>query len=165
MANLDATMMQAGRDEAAGPRIRTITTQDLRDALWRGWEDFKAKPSHLVFLALIYPIAGVLLGQLTVSYDIIPLLFPLIAGFALLGPFAAIGLYEISRRREKGIDSSWGHAFAILRSPSISQIALLGAMLTGLFVAWMISAWLIYRSAFLGTCRPAPAPGISRARC
>lgn len=162
MANLDATMMQAGRDEAAGPRIRTITTQDLRDALWRGWEDFKAKPSHLVFLALIYPIAGVLLGQLTVSYDIIPLLFPLIAGFALLGPFAAIGLYEISRRREKGIDSSWGHAFAILRSPSISQIALLGAMLTGLFVAWMISAWLIYRG-LLGLPAGASAGDFARA--
>ena len=71
MANLDATMMQAGRHEAATPRIRSITTQDLRDALARGWEDFKAKPSHLVFLALIYPVAGVLLGQLTVSYDII----------------------------------------------------------------------------------------------
>lgn len=146
MADIDATMRPARRLEAATPRIRTITTQDLRDALQGGWEDFKAKPSHLVFLALIYPVAGVLLGQLTVSYDIIPLLFPLIAGFALLGPFAAIGLYEISRRREKGIDSSWGHAFAILKSPSISQIALLGAMLTGLFVAWMAAAWFIYRT-------------------
>ena len=147
MANIDGTMGTAGlhRPTAAMPKIRTITTQHLTDALARGWDDFKAKPSHLVFIALIYPVAGVLLGQLTVSYDILPLLFPLIAGFALLGPFAAIGLYEISRRREKHIDSSWGHAFAVLRSPSIGQIALLGAMLTGLFVAWMISAWFIYR--------------------
>lgn len=127
------------------PRIHTITTADLRDALRRGWEDFKAQPSHLAFIALIYPIAGVLLAHLTVSYNIFPLLFPLLGGFALLGPFAAIGLYEISRRRERGLDSSWEHAFALLRSPAIGQIGLLGAMLTGLFIAWLCSAWLIYR--------------------
>lgn len=127
------------------PRIMTITTADLRDALRRGWEDFKAQPSHLAFIALIYPIAGVLLAHLTVSYNIFPLLFPLLGGFALLGPFAAIGLYEISRRRERGLDSSWEHAFALLRSPAIGQILLLGAMLSGLFLAWLISAWLIYR--------------------
>ncbi|AMJ60630.1 DUF2189 domain-containing protein [Bosea sp. PAMC 26642] len=144
MANLDATVMQDGQD-AALPRIRTITTQDLRDALRRGWEDFKAKPSHLVFIALIYPVAGVLLAQLTVSYNIFPLLFPLLGGFALLGPFAAIGLYEISRRRELGLDSRWPQALDVLRSPSIGQICLLGAMLTGLFIGWLFSAWFIYR--------------------
>lgn len=127
------------------PRIHTITTRDLRDALRRGWEDFKAQPSHLAFIALIYPVAGVLLAHLTVSYNIFPMLFPLLGGFALLGPFAAIGLYEISRRRERGLDSSWEHAFALLRSSAIGQIALLGAMLTGLFLAWLFSAWLIYR--------------------
>lgn len=128
------------------PRIHTITTRDLRDALRRGWEDFKAQPSHLAFIALIYPVAGVLLAHLTVSYNIFPLLFPLLGGFALLGPFAAIGLYEISRRRERGLDSSWEHAFALVRSPAIGQIGLLGAMLTGLFVGWLFSAWFIYRS-------------------
>ena len=130
---------------SALPRILTITTADLLDALRRGWEDFKAQPSHLAFITLIYPVAGVLLAHLTVSYNIFPLLFPLLGGFALLGPFAAIGLYEISRRRERGLDSSWEHAFALLRSPAIGQIALLGAMLTGLFLAWLFSAWLIYR--------------------
>lgn len=127
------------------PRINIITTQDLRDALGQGWDDFKAQPSHLAFVALVYPIAGVLLAHLTVSYNIFPLLFPLLGGFALLGPFAAIGLYEVSRRRERGLDSGWEHAFALLRSPAIGQIMLLGAMLTGLFIGWLLSAWLIYR--------------------
>lgn len=148
MANFDGTVRDADLPHAAGqvqPRIRKITTRDLRDALWRGWEDFLAKPSHLVFLALIYPIAGVLIGHLTVTYNIFPLLFPLLGGFALLGPFAAIGLYEISRRRELGIDSSWAHALDVLKSPAIGSIALLGAMLTGLFITWLFSAWFIYR--------------------
>ena len=143
MANLDGTVHDIA--SLSQPRIRTITTRDLTEALLRGWEDFKAQPSHLVFIALIYPVAGILLAQLTVSYNIFPLLFPLLSGFALLGPFAAIGLYEISRRREKGMDTSWVHAFAVLRSPSIGQIALLGAMLTGIFRAWLFSAWFLYR--------------------
>ncbi|PZN92361.1 MAG: hypothetical protein DCF30_23265 [Hyphomicrobiales bacterium] len=146
MADIDSHLDEATRiDAPALPRIHTITTRDLRDVLARGWEDFKAQPSHLAFVALIYPIVGVLLAHLTVSYNIFPLLFPLLGGFALLGPFAAIGLYEVSRRRERGLDSGWEHAFALLRSPAIGQVMLLGAMLTGLFIAWLASAWLIYR--------------------
>ncbi|WP_293802164.1 DUF2189 domain-containing protein [uncultured Bosea sp.] len=143
MANLDGTVHDIV--SISQPRIKAITTRDLLEALRRGWEDFLAQPSHLVFIAVIYPVAGILLAQLTVSYNIFPLLFPLLAGFALIGPFAAIGLYEISRRREKGLDSSWIHAFEVLRSPSIRQILMLGAMLTGLFIAWLFSAWFLYR--------------------
>lgn len=143
MANVDGTVHDIA--SLSQPRIKTITTMDLREALRRGWEDFLAQPSHLVFIALIYPIAGIVLAQLTVSYNIFPLLFPLLSGFALIGPFAAIGLYEVSRRREKGLDSSWSHALEVLRSPSIGQIILLGAMLTGLFLTWLFSAWFLYR--------------------
>jgi uncharacterized membrane protein len=147
MADINFIDGTAGmRRLATVPRIRSVTTQDLVEALRRGWSDFKAQPSHLVFIALIYPVAGVLLGQLTVSYNIFPMLFPLLGGFALLGPFAAIGLYEVSRRREAGLDSSWNHALDVTKSPAIWQIAMLGAMLTGLFVAWLVSAWLIYNS-------------------
>ncbi len=145
MANLDGSFDDITHVPPALPRINTITIDDLRDSLRRGWEDFKAQPSHLVFIALIYPVIGVLLTQATVSFNVFPLLFPLLGGFALLGPFAAIALYEVSRRRERQLDSGWEHAFAVLRSPAISQILLLGAMLTGLFIAWLACAWLIYR--------------------
>lgn len=146
MANLDTHLHSVPREAAPVlPRVNTITTRDLREALRRGWEDFKAQPSHLVFVALMYPIIGVLLTQATVSFNVFPLLFPLLGGFALLGPFAAIALYEVSRRRERQLDSGWEHAFAVLRSPAISQILLLGAMLTGLFIAWLACAWFIYQ--------------------
>ena len=145
MAVTDARFHDRTRPIAEVPHIRQIELSDLREALWQGWQDFKAQPSHLAFVALIYPIVGILLAQLTVSYDIFPLLFPLAAGFALLGPFAAIGLYEVSRRREQGLDSSWRHVFDVLHHPSIGQILLLGALLTGLFVAWLFAAWGIYR--------------------
>jgi uncharacterized membrane protein len=124
--------------------VNEIGVADIKNALRQGYSDFMAQPSHLLFIALIYPIAGVLLARLTVSYNIFPLLFPLASGFALLGPFAAIGLYEISRRRELGMDISWKHALDVLHSPGIGQIALLGALLTGAFLAWLFSAWIIY---------------------
>lgn len=125
--------------------VREIEVADIRDALRRGLSDFMAQPSHLLFIALIYPVAGIVLAQLTVSYNIFPLLFPLASGFALLGPFAAIGLYEISRRRELGMDTSWKHALDVLHSPGIGPIATLGALLMGIFLAWLFSAWAIYR--------------------
>ncbi len=87
------------------PAVRSIGPADLEDALVKGLDDFWAMPTHVVFLSLIYPVVGLALGRATFGYDIVPLLFPLAAGFALIGPFAAIGLYELSRRRELGLDT------------------------------------------------------------
>src|SRR5262245_12982226 len=109
--------------------VRRIGLQDLREALEHGAEDLWAKQGQLIFLALIYPIAGLVLARAIVGYDVLPLLFPLAAGFALVGPFAAIGLYEISRRREQGLDTGWSHAFDVLRAPGFGSILELGGIL------------------------------------
>src|SRR5262245_6823717 len=90
----------------ARPAVRRIGLADLKDALARGIADFRMMPTHAIFLCLIYPIVGVLLARLALGYDVLSLLFPLAAGFALVGPFAAIGFYELSRRREQGLDVS-----------------------------------------------------------
>src|SRR5436189_113928 len=113
------------------PVIRKIGLADLKDALVQGLADFSATPSHAVFLCLIYPIVGLILARLTLGYDVLPLLFPLASGFALVGPFAAIGFYELSRRRELGLPVSWQDAFDVFRSPSrdaIAALALLGVV-------------------------------------
>ncbi|MGF7008421.1 DUF2189 domain-containing protein [Aminobacter sp. BE322] len=126
------------------PAIRRITVADVFDALRRGLDDFWDKPSHYVFLCLIYPIVGVLLITWTSGGNALQLIFPLMSGFALLGPFAGIGLYEISRRREQNLDTSWWHALDVRHSPAIPAMAVIGIMLLALFVAWLLVAQALY---------------------
>lgn len=132
------------------PGVRRITAGDLRTALTRGVQDFREKPSHVVFLTIIYPIIALFLSRLVFGYEILPLLFPLAAGFALLGPVAALGLYELSRRREMGLDISWSHAVGVTKTPAIGAVVRLGLVLLALFVAWLFAAMAIH-SMTLGT--------------
>jgi uncharacterized membrane protein len=130
------------------PVVRKIAMSDLKDALAKGIDDFLAFPTHVIFLSIIYPIAGLVLAALTLSFDLVPLLFPLAAGFALVGPFAAIGLYELSRQRELGLEVSWRDAFGARRSPSTDGIIALGLLLVVIFVLWVAVAQAIYIANF-----------------
>lgn len=125
------------------PAIRRIAIADLREVLAKGWDDFLAIPTQLVFLGVIYPVVGFIAARFATG-DLLPLLFPLLAGLSLLGPVVALGLYEISRRRELGEPVSALDALAVLRSPSLKAIVLLGGVLLGLFVAWILAARLVY---------------------
>ncbi len=146
MAQLDIIPPALPTDDL--PVVRSLRVQDLRDALRKGLEDFWAIPTHVVFLGMIYPVVGLLLFRATFIYDLLPLLYPLAAGFALLGPFAAIGLYEISRRRELGLDTAWSHAVDIIHSPSLLPILALGGVLLIIFGAWIAVANAIYVANF-----------------
>jgi uncharacterized membrane protein len=149
---------RAGESTAA-PRVRTITTADLKDALVRGWDDFSEMPSHAVFLCLIYPLISVILAMVAFGYNILPMLYPMATGFVLIGPVAAIGLYELSRRRERGENAAWTHAFDILQSPSRWAVAMLALMLLTIFVAWLVAAQAIYWLTF-GETRPVSIVGL-----
>ncbi len=142
------SMTQRGQDAAAAPVIRTIGLSDLHRALRLGWEDFKAIPSHAVVLCAIYPVLGIVLARVVHGYSVLPLLFPLAAGFALLGPFAALGLYELSRRRENGEEPSAWDAMEVFRSPSFGAMLGVGTLLFALFVSWIATAQAIYVAAF-----------------
>jgi uncharacterized membrane protein len=138
--------------------IRSITLADLRDALQQGWEDFKAVPSHAVMLVLIYPVLGLVLARAVQGMAVLPLLFPLAAGFAILGPFAALGLYELSRRREMGEQPSASDALKVFKSPALPSILAMGAVLLVLFLVWVATAQSIYNSTF-GFTPAADIPG------
>jgi len=138
----------------AQPLIRTIHVSDLRDALAKGVDDFYAMPTHAMFLCIIYPIVGFVLARLTFGYSVLPLLYPLMSGFALIGPVAALGLYEMSRRKEAGLETSAGNALDVLESSSVGAIAALALLLLAIFMIWVAVANAIY-IANLGYAPPA----------
>ena len=133
---------------AAVPVVRRLAPSDLFHSLARGVDDFVAMPSHAIFLCVIYPLLGILLVSMTLGNSLLPLAFPIAAGFALVGPLAAIGLYELSRRREAGLDSSPSHVFDVLHSPSLGAIVALGLLLTAIFLIWLAVAEGIYIANF-----------------
>jgi uncharacterized membrane protein len=126
------------------PVARKISLTDVGDALADGIRDFGAYRTDVLFIGLIYPVAGLVLAQLVVGSNMLPLIFPLVSGFALLGPAAAAGLYEMGRRRELGGEVSWYDAFSVVSRPSFTAIAGLTLLLTFVFVLWMAAAWAIY---------------------
>jgi uncharacterized membrane protein len=130
--------------DAALPAVRRIEVADLKHVLAKGISDFAAYRTDVMFLCIIYPIAGLLLAWLAFGYDLLQLVFPLAFGFALIGPLAAVGLYEISRRREQGADISWADAFGVVRAPAFGAILVLGLVLLAILLLWLAAAQAIY---------------------
>ncbi|HUW80830.1 MAG TPA: DUF2189 domain-containing protein, partial [Acidocella sp.] len=145
-------------EKSAAPVVQRIGIADIKDALRLGLNDFAASRTDVVFLCLIYPIVGLFIAAVSKHGELLPLLFPTAAGFALIGPFFAVGLYEMSRRREITGQTRWLDTFNVLRSPSIGAIAYLGALLIGLFLLWLVVAQEIYGMT-LGPRPPASTLG------
>ena len=135
---------------ANAPAVRRIAVADLRDVLAKGVEDFAACRTDVIFLGIVYPVIGLFLGRFVIGQGMFHLMFPLASGFALVGPFLAIGLYEMSRRREQGAKISWADAFGVLGSPSSGAIAALGLILVAIFVLWLLAAEGLYELTFAG---------------
>jgi uncharacterized membrane protein len=142
--------------DAARPAVRRIEVADLKEVLASGLRDFGAYRTDVIFLCIIYPVAGLLLASFAFGYDMLPMLFPLASGFALIGPVAAVGLYEMSRRREQGVDITWADAFGVVRAPAFGAILVLGLILLAIFLLWLAAAYAIW----LMTLGPVPPASI-----
>lgn len=151
-----AVMLPAAEARPDHVDVHSIDTADLKDAVAKGIVDFKEHPTHLIILCFLYPFGGLFVARLTAGYDVLPILFPLVSGFALIGPLAATGLYELSMRQERGLKVSWWHVIYVFRSPSIYSIAALGVIMAAIFFAWLASAQAIYELYF-GSWAPASA--------
>ena len=128
--------------------IRKIGVNDLWQALKEGFDDFKAKPSHAPFLIVIYPLFALLLTLFLVGDNLLHLAFPMVAGFTFLGPVVSVGLFEMSRRRERGLDVAWSSAFNFVHSSSFAPIVALSVAMLLLYVAWLFYAQLLYFGLF-----------------
>ncbi len=150
----DARINAGAAATAAEPAIRRIGLADLRAVLAQGWQDFLATPTQLVFLTVLYPVLGLVAARAAYGGDLMSLIWPLISGFALVGPLAALGVYELSRRREQGLPTTWLNAFDVLRSPAIGGIVFLGGVLLAIFVCWLLAAQAIWDGT-IGAAAPA----------
>ncbi|WP_424944526.1 DUF2189 domain-containing protein [Aliiroseovarius crassostreae] len=135
----------------APPKLRRLNYTDLNVALRKGYEDFCAARTEVMMLVIFYPVVGLILIGMALNMALVPLLFPLVMGFAFLGPVAAVGLYEISKRREAGDEVNFSMALGALGAPSFGGIVVIALYLLGLFLTWMVVAWGIY----LATLGPA----------
>jgi uncharacterized membrane protein len=130
------------------PEIRRIGLSDLTDSLREGWRDFWRTPSHLAFLGLIYPLVGGALAVWSSGSNSWPLIFPLVSGFALIGPLAALPIYEMSRRQDAGEDTDWRHVFEVFRSPAIASIVAVSLMMLVIFTVWLMVAQFFFEQLF-----------------
>ena len=129
-------------------RVKTVHPRELIDVLIKGLSDFKAMPTHIIFLCLIYPVVIAIFARVYAGYEVLPLIFPLLAGYTLIGPLVATGMYELSRRREKGIDTSRKKAFHVLQRHATRSIGLLGILLTAIYLIWLYVALFIWDANF-----------------
>jgi len=153
----DTTERLGGDHSVEMPKTRRLEMADIGAALRAGWDDFLAGRSDVMFLVLVYPVAGLVLVGFALHMQLLPLLLPLVMGFALLGPVAAVGLYEMSRRREAGQSATWLDGLGVVRSPRFGAVLVLGVYLAALFIGWMVTAHAIYGWT-LGPEAPASVP-------
>ena len=128
--------------------IRRITVADIKEALRRGVDDFLARPSHLIFLAAIYPVISFAFFVVISGREFWPILWPLAAGFTLVGPIAAVGLMEISRERERGREVHWREALGVIGEGRLPALIVLAVVLFVIFFAWLWTAQALYVSLF-----------------
>lgn len=128
--------------------VRTIGASDLTDALRNGWHDFMDMRGDIIFLALLYPLIGIVAATASLGGPLLPLFLPIAAGVGLLGPVAAVGFYEMARRREIGLTSNWAHFLNVRKRPSFDEIASLSGLLLAIFGLWLFAAGAVYVALF-----------------
>lgn len=128
------------------PMVRRIGAAEVWRSLREGFRDFQAYRSDVIFLCATYAAIGLVVARIAFGSDLLPLLFPLASGFAIIGPLAAVGLYEMSRLREQGVEVGWSNAFDVIKAPAIGGIAAMGAILIAIFLLWLGAAWGIYQA-------------------
>jgi uncharacterized membrane protein len=143
-----ATSVSAPPKSKNNVPVRTIANADADSALREGWADFMDMRGDLIFVGLIYALVGIVAATAIMGGPLLALLFPIIAGVGLLGPVAALGFYEMARRRESGLQSNWQHFLDVRKRPSADDIAIVAALLVAIFVAWIFVASGLYLALF-----------------
>ena len=143
-----ATASPVSASSSAKIPVRKVSADDLRTSLRQGLEDFRDMRGDLIFAGLIYTVIGVAAAVMTTNGPLMPFFFPIVAGVGLLGPVAAVGFYELARRREEGLESGWRHMFDVRKRPAVDDMGIVAGLLLGIFVLWLLAAGILYVALF-----------------
>jgi uncharacterized membrane protein len=146
------------RARKAAAMIRKISNEDLRIALRQGHQDFQSMRGDIFFAGLIYTVIGLAAVVMTTSRPLMPFFLPVVAGVGLLGPIAAVGFYELARRREKGETVHWWNFLDVRKRPSVDDMGIVAGLLLAIFALWLIAAGALYGVLF-GFATPTSVPG------
>ena len=128
---------------AAKPVVRSITADMVYSALAAGWADFRAAPGFGLFFGGVYAVLGIAIFLTLWALDHPFWIVPFGFAFPLIGPFAAVGLYEVSRRREAGEPLDWSEILAVVWSKRNSQIPSMAFVVLAGFMLWMWAASIL----------------------
>jgi uncharacterized membrane protein len=143
--------MQTGESKQTpvklAPRIRTVEMDRPWSWLAAGWRDFSRAPQVSLSYGCLFSVAGYVVVYGLYAIDMFYLILPMAAGFTLVGPVAALGLYDVSRRLESGQPVTLG---AALRSfvAHAGSVSAMGLVLMLFLLAWIRVALLIFALFF-----------------
>ncbi len=140
------------------PRVLTIATGDIVDALDLGLRDFRAAPAFGLFFGGIYAVGGMLIVLTASALHMSYVSYPLAVGFALIGPFIAVGLYEVSRRREKGEPLEWGPILSVIFAQRRRETGWMAFVTLFILVMWMYQVRVLL-ALFIGLHAPTTFEG------
>lgn len=127
----------------AMPEVNVITVADLRAVLRQGAADFAHAPLYGLFFGGVFALAGVVIVLAITRWSMPWLIYPFAIGFPLIGPFAAVGLYEVSRRLEKGEPLSWSAVLGFVWQQRFRELSWMAFVMLFIFWIWMYQVRLL----------------------
>lgn len=131
-------------EQPAMPEVNTVTADDIKASLKAGFADFLARPLMSGFFGLFYAVFGILLVWCLVWLGMIWMIIPAIVGFPLVAPFAAAGLYEMSRRLQTGESFGWSDILTVMANQRKRELGWMAFVTLFIFWVWMyqVRLWL-----------------------